>query len=263
MTPFLVPNVAGCRGINNNILVNVLPSLHWDGALATGAYLNTNVVSSVHTQTPLTTCISWQDTNTPWWRLQSGPTVPTSDSTRRHNQHVFTTAPCPRFHTEYYGCQWRGTSAHLESQWHDNNDSRPPHSKLTPDHMTSPQLPTSLIMVLIPSTPQPEHYHRCFFSCYHSNRLNLLVCCVPNLLTCLSTQWAVSVGTKQCFWGCQSAVLITCSLAEVNYICVYHRKTFWLKWPWAAFHYREINWSIADELQNLFINCRTIGRETV
>ena len=93
----------GCRGVNN-ILVNVLPSLHWDRALATGAYLDTNV-SSVHTLTPLTMCISRRDTNMPWWQLQSGPTVPTNDSTRCHNQHVFTTAPCPCFHAEYHCCQ--------------------------------------------------------------------------------------------------------------------------------------------------------------
>ena len=81
--------------------------------------------------------------------LQSGSTVPTNNPTRHHNQHIFTTAPCPHFYAEKHGCQRRGNSAHLESRQHKNNDSRPPHSKLTPDHVTSPQLPMSFIMVLV------------------------------------------------------------------------------------------------------------------
>ena len=40
----------------------------------------------------------------------SGPTVPTNNPTRRHNQHVFTTAACPCFHAEYHACQCRGNS---------------------------------------------------------------------------------------------------------------------------------------------------------
>ena len=59
---------------------------------------------------------------------------------------------------------------------------------------------------------------RRFFSCYHINKLNLLVCCASYILTRLSMPNAVSVGTRQRLWGCQSAVSITCCVAEVSYV---------------------------------------------
>ena len=64
-----------------------------------------------------------------------------------------------------------------------------------------------------------------------------------NVLTHLSMPYAVSVGTRQSFWGCQSAVSITCCVAEVSYVAPTDRdrKMFWRRWQRAAFHFREIN----------------------
>ena len=64
-----------------------------------------------------------------------------------------------------------------------------------------------------------------------------------NVLTRLSMPYAVSVGTRQRFWGCQSAVSITCCVAEVSYVAPTDRarNMFWRRWQRAAFHFREIN----------------------
>ena len=66
-----------------------------------------------------------------------------------------------------------------------------------------------------------------------------------NVLTRLSMPNAVSVGTRQRLWGCQSAVSITCCVAEVSYVASTDRdrNMFWRRYTWqrAAFHFREIN----------------------
>ena len=137
--------------------MNGLPSLHWDGALTTGAYLDTNVVSSVRTQTPLITGTSRRHTNTPWQCFKAGRQCP---QTTQQDTTTNTSSPQPlvRVSTPNTTAVSAEGTPH-ESRRHNNNNSRPPHSKLAPDHVTSPQLPTSLIMVLIPSTPKPERYH--------------------------------------------------------------------------------------------------------
>ena len=92
-------DVAGCKGINNYTLVNVLPSCteteHSQQEVLT--LIDTNVVSSNHRYLPTPHNTRTQHALA---TLQSGPTASPNNQTGRLHQHVFTSAPCPRFHAE-------------------------------------------------------------------------------------------------------------------------------------------------------------------
>ena len=92
----LVPNVAGCRGINNSTLVNVLPSCIETEHSQQEVLTLTQMSSPATTDTDAT---QHPDTTRPGNASKRADSAHKQPTGRLH-QHAFTSAPCPRFYAE-------------------------------------------------------------------------------------------------------------------------------------------------------------------